>query len=230
MVQKTSQAMLKLFFSENRLPAYCFGLILLFYSSPKVWRPNMLNSSNNTQKSDCTRNMVCHYCAIKKLNGTVQTTKEMKILLKRGLWSHKTGHISNTIYDRKLKFGTQVKDFITYMTTIQSSLSHEMVAILHFLTSEIYIFQHILPISQPFSSILVSKCLVWSQLLNYDTCKLNGSHFDTQLPPFWFKMTSILGFFFVWKTHLQSNLAIINKKPISTKLVSKCLSQNMLLI
>jgi hypothetical protein len=27
-------AMLKLFFSENRLPAYCFGLILLFYSGP----------------------------------------------------------------------------------------------------------------------------------------------------------------------------------------------------
>jgi hypothetical protein len=64
-----------------------------------------------------------HYCAIKKLNGTVQTTKEMKILLKRGLWSHKTGHISNTIYDRKLKFGTQVKDFITYTTTIQSSFN-----------------------------------------------------------------------------------------------------------
>jgi hypothetical protein len=67
--------------------------------------------------------MVCHYCAIKKLNGTVQTTKEMKILLKRGLWSHKTGHISNTIYDRKLKFGIQVKDFITYMTTISRALS-----------------------------------------------------------------------------------------------------------
>jgi hypothetical protein len=54
-------------------------------------------------------------------SGLCQTTKEMKILLKRGLWSHKTGHISNTIYDRKLKFGTQVKDFTTYMTTIQSS-------------------------------------------------------------------------------------------------------------
>jgi hypothetical protein len=32
--QKTSLAMLKLCFSENRLPAYYFGLILLFYSGP----------------------------------------------------------------------------------------------------------------------------------------------------------------------------------------------------
>ena len=186
----------------------------------------MLNSSNNTQKSDCTRNMVCHYCAIKKLNGTVQT-KEMKILLKRGLWSHKTGHISNTIYDRKLKFGTQVKDFITYMTTIQSSLSREMAAILHFLTSEIYIFQHILVISQPFFSILVSKCLVWSHLLNYATFKLNGSNFDSQLPQNYLHFRN---FFSCGKPICNKNLAIINKRPISTKLVSKCLSQSMLLI
>jgi hypothetical protein len=55
----------------------------------------------------------------------------MKILLKRGLWSHKTGHISNTIYDRKLKFGTQVKDFITYLTTIICYYSRSMKPILY---------------------------------------------------------------------------------------------------
>lgn len=140
----------------------------------------MLNSSSNTQKSDCTRNMVCHYCAIKKLNGTVQRKW-------RFCWKEVFGHtkldIFQTLYmieswNLEHKSKTSLRTWQQFKVVFKSWKA----AILHFLTSEIYIFQHILVISQPFFSILVSKCLVWSHLLNYATFKLNGSNFDSQLP------------------------------------------------